>query len=274
VVTRGLLQPALLLTALVACESHVRPPGSAEREGRAPRYAHAHNDYANERALLDALDHRFASIEADVWLWRDEIGVSHDGRSFVGSLRDLYLNPLGAVVDANDGSVYGDGRPFFLWIDIKHGDHRLQQMLARQLDEYRFLSRFGDERLIEQGAVTVILTGHAGAKTALVERPAPRPYIRDSNHYSVDDPMADGRWGYYALEFGDYFAWDGTGEFPAAELARLRWFTAAAHRKGRKLRIYGSPEKPAYWEVAYDSGVDFVSTDAIAVLAGFLQHRR
>ena len=32
------------------------------------RQAHAHNDYEHPRPLLDALDHGFCSVEADVFL--------------------------------------------------------------------------------------------------------------------------------------------------------------------------------------------------------------
>ena len=40
--------------------------------------AHAHNDYEHERPLLDALDHGFASVEADVWLVDGQLLVAHD----------------------------------------------------------------------------------------------------------------------------------------------------------------------------------------------------
>ena len=49
------------------------PAGAASAsEGRHwPRplwRAHAHNDYEHPRPLLDALDHRFGSVEADIYL--------------------------------------------------------------------------------------------------------------------------------------------------------------------------------------------------------------
>lgn len=53
---------------------------AAERK-HAPRplwRAHAHNDYEHPRPLLDALDHRFGSVEADVFLVGDQLLVGHD----------------------------------------------------------------------------------------------------------------------------------------------------------------------------------------------------
>ena len=40
--------------------------------------AHAHNDYRHERPLLDALEHGFCSVEADVFLVDDKLCVAHD----------------------------------------------------------------------------------------------------------------------------------------------------------------------------------------------------
>ena len=39
--------------------------------------AHAHNDYEHERPLLDALDHGFCSVEADIVLSEGELLVAH-----------------------------------------------------------------------------------------------------------------------------------------------------------------------------------------------------
>ncbi len=68
------------------------------------------------------------------------------------------------------------------------------------LDDYPMFVRFADDGTQQPGAVTVVLTGDAEAKCALVGRAGPRPYVRDSNTYAHDDRPADGRWDHYALE--------------------------------------------------------------------------
>ncbi len=68
-------------------------------------HAHAHNDYAHRRPLLDALAHGFTSVEADVFLVKGELLVGHTwldlrpGRT----LEKLYLAPLARRVKANKG---------------------------------------------------------------------------------------------------------------------------------------------------------------------------
>lgn len=59
--------PACELLAPVASASPTRTDVTP-----LPR-AHAHNDYEHARPLLDALDHGFTSVEADVWLVDGEL---------------------------------------------------------------------------------------------------------------------------------------------------------------------------------------------------------
>lgn len=234
-----------------------------------PSYKHAHNDYEHARPLLDALEQHFESVEADIWLDGNgsDLGVSHGGAPFKGTLRALYLEPLKERVAANGGSVHGDGKPFFLWIDLKDGSRSLQDVLATQLASYDFLTQFDDAGPTRQGAVTVLLTGDASAKKALAARAAPRSWARDSNDYTADDPPADGQWVTYAVNYFSFFTWDGTGAMPAKQRAQLENLVAGAHAKGRTLRIYASPDTEAFWLAARDAHVDFINTDQLADLA-------
>ena len=57
---------------------------------------HAHNDYEHTRPLLDALQHGFCSVEADVHLVDGQLLVAHS-RLDVNpgkTLQALYLDPL------------------------------------------------------------------------------------------------------------------------------------------------------------------------------------
>ncbi len=42
--------------------------------------AHAHDDYEHDRPLLDALEHGFTSVEADIWLGSVDITPEADDR--------------------------------------------------------------------------------------------------------------------------------------------------------------------------------------------------
>ena len=70
------------LVALTALAGIAAPsaaaPDAAVVMGEPHPAAHAHNDYEHDRPLLDALEHGFTSVEADVWLVDGELRVAHD----------------------------------------------------------------------------------------------------------------------------------------------------------------------------------------------------
>lgn len=255
---------ALPLVLLLCGCPPVLPDVPVPDSGRptALSFKHAHNDYEHARPLLDALDQGFESVEADVWLDGNDIGVSHNGAPFKGSLKSLYLDPLDAK--ARTGAL---PRPFFLWLDLKQGDQKLLDLIATQLGEYQMLTRFMDDGPAQSGQVTVILTGSDAGKKSLVERPAPRPYARDSNSYSPMDPPSDNKWGAYALNYYAFMQWNGEGTIPPTQQKQLENLVNGAHQLGRQVRLYGSPETPAYWKAAKAAGVDFVGGDDLAGIA-------
>ncbi|HYO58846.1 hypothetical protein [Archangium sp.] len=277
-------KPVIVLLGLAVCgglgcaqppacrEGQVATPVSAQRHPVAGHHlrAHAHNDYEHERPLFDALDHRFYSVEADIFLNGGKLAVSHRNLPWDSkrSLEELYLEPLQARVDAT-GSVHGDGVPFTLWIDLKEGGREIVDTLHAVLEKYPMLTRVdGDEVL--PGPVTVVLTGDDKAKRDLVTRHSQRRAVRDSNDYSPEDPPADSAWGYYALRWGDYLDASSTGQLDASQRARLACIIENAHAQGRKVRFFDAPDHPDAWRVALEFGVDFLGTDDLRSLDTFL----
>ena len=61
--------------------------------------------------LLDALDHGFGTVEADVHLIDGELYVGHEtptSLTYPQSFRAMYLEPLRQRIENNNGSVYKD----------------------------------------------------------------------------------------------------------------------------------------------------------------------
>jgi hypothetical protein len=232
-------------------------------------YAHSHNDYAHPRPLLDALDAGFYSIEADIWYAGGRFEVKHNSwDASLGTIEELYLAPLQARVDGNGGSVYGDGRPVTLWVDIKDSDAQLPAKLEALLAKYAMLTSY-DGATTAPGAVSVQLTGDAKMKGAFVQQ-AVRHAARDSNDFSPSDPPADNAWTAYALDWGTYLSWDGSGSVPAATDLRMRCIAAKAHALGRKVRLYAAPDRFEFWQAAIDRGIDFIHTDHLQEARAYL----
>src|SRR5262245_7590292 len=103
------LNLVLLLAALLALgvSSCTTPQNTPKPQTR----LHAHNDYEHARPLLDALDHGFCSIEADIFLVDGQLLVAHDQSKLnpERTLEKLYLEPLRQRVTRNGGRVYPRG---------------------------------------------------------------------------------------------------------------------------------------------------------------------
>ncbi len=231
-------------------------------------HTHSHNDYAQNHPLLDALDNRFYSVEADIWLHDGKIFVSHIPFFYKGTLKELYLDPLQKLVQKR-GSVYGDDKPFYLWLDIKDGSHELRQKLAALLNRYPALSVFTDHGVARR-PITIILTGDENSKEKLTNQSGQRELCRDSNDFSPNDPPADWRWRWYSLKWSDYFQWDGEGTMPKAQEKKFLALVEMIHEKGRKVRFWATPETTAFWTEALKARVDLIGTDALGRLERFL----
>jgi hypothetical protein len=235
--------------------------------GFAP-YGHSHNDYEQTRPLADALAAKFYSVEADCWLRNGDILLSHDGVAFKGKLKDVYLDPLQARVDAM-GSVYGDGVQFQLWIELKDGSAEMRTALAALLEPYSMLTVFTDGSVTAK-PVTAVLTGNDQSKKAYVDERTTRKATRDRGSYDVSDAPADNKSSWYGIRWGTYMTWDGTMTIPDSERTRLGCLVGDIHRKGAKVRFWANPETTAYRQVAIDTGIDLIGTDELPGLHDFL----
>lgn len=201
-------------------------------------------------------------MEADIWYHRGELRVSHVPFAFKGTLRQLYLEPLQKLVSQR-GSVYGDGLPVYLWIDIKSSKPALRRLLSAQLSRYPMLR--GTHPM-----VIAVLTGDEESKSAYMKDQVPPFACRDSNELQPSDPPGDAAWQWYSLRWHDFFDWDGGGEMPARERTALRALVKQVHAGGRSLRFWETPDSEELWAELLEGDVDMLGTDDLPRLRRFL----
>ena len=244
--------------------------------------AHAHNDYEHPRPLLDALDHRFGSVEADIYLAGGQLLVAHDPEDLDPSrtLESLYLGPLAARVRAHHGSVYrGHRRPLQLLIDIKTEGASTYLELDRQLGRYRSLFTTYAHGRVLPGPVTAVVSGDRAARAPMEAQRVRRAFydgrLTDLGSTAPASfvPLLSDNWTLH-------FTWRGVGAFPDAERRKLRGIVDTAHARGQRVRFWATPDLPgpdrdALWGELVTAGVDHLNTDDLAGLASFLDgHRR
>ncbi|MDQ1021337.1 phosphatidylinositol-specific phospholipase C/glycerophosphodiester phosphodiesterase family protein [Streptomyces afghaniensis] len=252
------------------------------RHGPRPLWrAHAHNDYEHPRPLFDALDHRFGSVEADIYLVGDQLLVAHDPEDLdpARTLESLYLDPLAARVRANRGRVYrGYHGSLQLLVDIKTEGSSTYLELDRHLRRYRHLFTTYAHGRVFRGPVTAVVSGDRAARAPMETQTVRRAFydgrLADLGGRAPASfiPLISDNW---ALNF----TWQGVGAFPDAEREKLRGIVRAAHRRGRKVRFWATPDlagpaREALWSELLTADVDHLNTDDLAGLEAFLDARR
>lgn len=238
--------------------------------------AHAHNDYNHKRPLLDALDSKFISIEADVYSIGDSLFVAHDFNKIKPgrTLRSLYLNPLKNIIAKNKGSVYGDSEEIILLVDIKDDGLRTYKLLHKILEEYKELLTSYHSGTKTSGAVTVIVSGNR-----------PKEYMQnqelryagyDGRIPDLDSGTASSLMPLVSDNWNKHFSWKGKGEMPAAEKDKLVLFAQKAHENGYLLRFWATPDRPgpertAVWKELQNANVDLIGTDDLKGLESMLK---
>lgn len=141
-----------------------------------PIQCHSHNDYWRRVPLFDALHWGCTSVEADVWLFDNDLFVGHDTQSLTRarSFQNMYVNPLVDLLDRmNSPAEFSNGtlngvfdedpsQTLVLLVDIKGEAYSTYRLLEEQLEPLRsqdYLTYHDGKKLIQR-AVTVVGTGN------------------------------------------------------------------------------------------------------------------
>ncbi|MCF3130866.1 phosphatidylinositol-specific phospholipase C/glycerophosphodiester phosphodiesterase family protein [Streptomyces olivochromogenes] len=274
---RALTTLGAALVGAVALPAGQAWAGGGHRGPRPLWRAHAHNDYEHPRPLFDALDHRFGSVEADIFLVGDQLLVAHDASELdpTRTLESLYLAPLAARVKANHGSVYrGRRRSLQLLVDIKTEGSSTYLELDRHLLRYKHLFTTYAHGRVHPGPVTAVISGDRAARIPMEAQKVRRAFYdgRLSDLGSTAPasfiPLISDNW---TLNF----TWLGDGPFPDAERQKLRGIIGAAHARGQRVRFWATPDlagpaRDALWTELLAADVDYFNTDDLAGLEAFL----
>ncbi|KAL4878876.1 PLC-like phosphodiesterase [Aspergillus karnatakaensis] len=146
----------------------------------APVRCHSHNDYWRRVPLYSALEAGCISVEADVWLYDDELLVGHSRSSLTPSrtLKSMYIDPLMKILQRqnpvthfhSERDIPGNGvfdtdpsQTLILLIDFKTDGEETWNEVVTQLTPLResgYLTYYNGTDIV-QGPITVVGTGNA-----------------------------------------------------------------------------------------------------------------
>lgn len=259
----------LALAALVAGSLTIQS-AEGDKAVTPVRHAHAHNDYEHPRPLFDALDQGFCSVEADIFLTDGRLLVGHTARDLKPerTLEKLYLDPLRARVKANGGRVYRNGPTVFLLIDVKTEAKATYEALDKVLAQYADIFSVTRDGKYEPKAITAVVSGNRARDLMAAQRV--RYAGLDGRLGDLDSTVSADLMPWISDRWGFYFRWQGEGPMLENERAKLREYVRKAHQRGRLVRFWATPEKPAFWKELRAAEVDLINTDKLADLRRFL----
>jgi hypothetical protein len=236
-------------------------------------HGHAHNDYQHTRPFFDALERGFCSMEADVYLVDGKLLVAHE--RFMckpeRTLQKLYLDPLREELRKNGGRVYPNGPGFTLLVEFKGDWKESYPVLREVLKPYEgMLTSFQGDTVVSN-AVTVIITGHRSREMFAGE--SVRYAALDGDLKDLGSTDSANLIPWISSSWFQTFKWRGNGPMPESEQLKLKDIVAQAHRQGRKVRFWGAPDKPPFWQELMADGVDLINTDDLAGLQAFFSEQ-
>ncbi|KAK4679225.1 hypothetical protein QC764_202230 [Podospora pseudoanserina] len=248
-----------------------------------PLPCHSHNDYWRRVPLFDALYAGCTGVEADVWLFNNDLLVGHDLASLQvnRTFQSLYVNPIVDILEKqNPKTPYYNGtlngvfdvdpaQTLVLLIDLKTSGHETWPHVLRQLDPLRergWLSFYEDGEFRSR-PVTVVGTGNTPfdliltppypttttttAKYSNPTSPPDRDAFFDAplDKLLTDSPYNSSNSYYASVSFfrsiGITQWWKG-GEPTAGQLAKIRGHLAAAKERGLVSRYWELPAWPIH----------------------------
>jgi hypothetical protein len=141
-----------------------------------PIACHSHNDYWRRVPLFDALRAGCSGVEADVWLFDNDLYVGHNTASLTRNrtFTSLYVNPLVKILEHQNPTTefYNDTshgvfdtdseKSLTLLVDVKTGGADTWQWVLDQLEPLRERSwlTYVENGVLHPGPVTVVGTGN------------------------------------------------------------------------------------------------------------------
>ncbi len=218
---------------------------------------HSHNDYLKPHPLTTAIDNKAYSIEADVFLVRENLLVAHSLRERRSgkTLQSLYIDPIVKLFKLYKGRISADtAYKTTLMIDIKQEGPLVLKELVALFDPLR--NYF--DRSVNPYAVQIVISGDRGPVSEWNNYPS---YILfDGRPFEQYSPGQALRLGMMSDNYFNYLV-ERTNR---GDTARIRSVLETAHQYKVPFRFWGAPDSEDTWVFLKRYGVDIINTDRIA----------
>ena len=187
-----------------------------------PIPCHSHNDYWRRVPLYDALRWGCTGVEADVWLFDEDLFVGHSTHALTQNrtFRSMYVDPLVEMLDhKNQNTTFlstsdlesadklgvfdtAPQQTLVLLVDFKNNGAQIFPYVSSQISALRekgYLTYYDGSKTVE-GPITVVATGNAPFDMAVAnstyrdiffDAPLDRLYLEPKNEEGQDQAQYD-----------------------------------------------------------------------------------
>jgi alkaline phosphatase len=225
--------------------------------------AHSHNDYEQPVPLLTAYYEAFGSIEADIFWHNGELLVAHTPKELElhRTLEDMYLKPIQAFIQKNNGHVYADStRKLQLMIDLKTDGVTTLNKLIELLQKYPVLTQCS--------TLQIAISGNRPDPSTYTSYPAFIGFDGELNKEYSENALS--RIVMMSDDLKKYTKWNGKGNITAPELSVLQKLVNRSHVLHKPVRFWNAPDFINAWYQLMHLQVDYINTDSIKAIAEFL----
>lgn len=245
-----------------------------------PIPCHSHNDYWRDVPLFNAIRAGCIGVEADIWLFAEELYVGHSIASLTPNrtLNSLYINPLLSILDRQnpDPQLLSEPeyhrphgvfdtepeQPLIFLIDFKTQGDALWPYMYTALEPFRqrnYLTKIVNETIVE-GPITVVGTGNTPFSAVISDELNPHKDVffdapLEKMYLASDVPSPSSSSEYKYNPLNSFYAsvalpkaLDGNpnkdGEFSPGQIDLLRGQLRGAHARGLKARYWDTPFWP------------------------------
>ena len=156
-------------------------------------------------------------------------------------------------------------------MDIKTDGKKTYEELDKVLRKYAAILTSCRDGKVTPGAVTVVISGNCPRDVIKAQKV--RYAGIDGRPGDLDSDVPAHLMPWVSASWGSLFRWNGVGPMPEQERKKLREMVARAHRHGRRVRFWATPERQSVWRELLDAKVDLINTDELVALRRYLRKR-
>ncbi|MGY5355220.1 alkaline phosphatase [Wenyingzhuangia sp. IMCC45467] len=210
---------------------------------------HSHNNYSQKVPFWNAFSVGVNSIEADVFLKKGRLYVTHSENEIQKdkTLETLYLKPIMEVLEKKI-----EFKNLQLVIDVKSDAVKTIKKIENILKKY--------PKIINHSNIKIVISGN---------RPKPETYFKYPSYINFDYQEINtslslknlAKVAMVSTSFKDYSVWNGKGRLTHDDFDKVMAVIKRLKTFNKPIRFWATPDSKTAWKTFVGLGVDIINTD-------------